>query len=111
MAEITHQRDEDGRMVQLVTPERLREILDAEGSDYSRPSDFTAADEWEVDSEWEDEIHYTTVGEYQDAHEECTGEFFGQNGELLDRDAPIMVQGDEWAAGHDSANATWEVLE
>jgi hypothetical protein len=35
-------------MVQIVSPSRLREILDADGEDYSRPSAFGPDDEWEV---------------------------------------------------------------
>lgn len=49
MAETTHTRDpETGAMRQIVSAERLREILDAEGSDYSRPGDFSPSDEWDV---------------------------------------------------------------
>lgn len=47
MPEITH-RNEDGRMVQIVTPERLTEILREQGESLSRPSDFGPKDEWEV---------------------------------------------------------------
>jgi hypothetical protein len=49
--EITHQKDPDtGAMRQLVSPERLREILDADGDDYSPPSGFGPDDEWEVEA-------------------------------------------------------------
>jgi hypothetical protein len=49
MAEVTHQVDsKTGNMIQLVSPERLREILDADGEDYERPSHFGLDDEWEV---------------------------------------------------------------
>lgn len=49
-AEITH-KVIDGRVVQIVSPGRLRAILDAEGSDYTRPTDFGPEDEWDVDDE------------------------------------------------------------
>jgi hypothetical protein len=48
MAQTTHKRDEDGRMVQVVTPWELRRVLDEEGSCYSRPGDFGLEDEWRV---------------------------------------------------------------
>lgn len=46
--EITHTDLGDGYLTQLVSAQRLREILDAEGSDHSRPADFSDDDEWEV---------------------------------------------------------------
>ena len=47
--ETTHQRDpETGHMRQLVTPQRLRKILDNDGDDYSRPCDLGPDDEWDV---------------------------------------------------------------
>jgi hypothetical protein len=46
--QITHQRDEHGNMKQIVSPTRLREILDEDGDDYSRPKEFGPQDEWEV---------------------------------------------------------------
>ena len=50
MAQTTHRRDQEtGNMMQIVTPERLREILDADGDDYERPSDFGPDDEWDVE--------------------------------------------------------------
>ena len=48
MAQITHMPDDDGRYVQVVTPAELRAVLDAEGSDYSRPSWLGPDDEWDV---------------------------------------------------------------
>lgn len=49
MAEITHRFDRDEkRMRQIVSPERLREILDAGGESYNPPKDFGPDDEWEV---------------------------------------------------------------
>jgi hypothetical protein len=49
--EVTHRRDpDDGHMVQLVSPERLREILDADGETYDPPSGFGPDDEWDVDA-------------------------------------------------------------
>ena len=44
-AEITH-RQEDGRMVQVVTPERLTEILREQGESLAKPKDFGPNDEW-----------------------------------------------------------------
>ena len=47
--EITHTRDrETKRLVQVVSPERLRDLLEADGDDYTRPRDFAADDEWDV---------------------------------------------------------------
>lgn len=42
----------------------------------------------------------------------CTGEFVGQDGELLSPEAPITtdVAGDQWCAGHYDGNSTWEPL-
>jgi hypothetical protein len=52
MSEITHKFDETiGCLVQVVTPERLRQILDSEGEDHSRPDYFSDFDEWEVEKE------------------------------------------------------------
>lgn len=49
MREITHKTDRDtGRIVQLVSPKRLREILDADGDTYDRPKHFGPDDEWDV---------------------------------------------------------------
>jgi len=49
MAEITHMLDDGtGRMVQLVTPERLTEILLDDGNTLDRPAGFRAGDEWFV---------------------------------------------------------------
>lgn len=45
--EITHQ-DIDGRLVQIVSPERLREILDADGDSYERPDFIGPDDQWDV---------------------------------------------------------------
>jgi hypothetical protein len=54
--EITHDTDPyDGHVRQLVTPERLREILDADGDTYDRPRDFGPDDEWVVAGVDEDE--------------------------------------------------------
>jgi len=48
--EITHQPDpDDGHLIQIVTPERLREVLDADGETYDRPADFGPEDQWEVE--------------------------------------------------------------
>ncbi len=48
MREITHRRDAGGHMRQIVTPERLREILDADGESYDPPIGFGPDDEWQV---------------------------------------------------------------
>lgn len=48
MPQITHERNEEGRYIQIVTPEELRAVLDGQGGDYSRPSDFRDGDEWNV---------------------------------------------------------------
>jgi hypothetical protein len=50
--ETTHAVDrETNRLVQLVSPERLREILDADGDDYTRPRDIGPDDEWDAGDE------------------------------------------------------------
>jgi len=49
MPETTHRADPDtGHLVQIVTPARLREILDADGESYDPPAEFGVDDEWEV---------------------------------------------------------------
>lgn len=49
MNETTHKTDpETGRAVQIVSPARLREVLDAEDSNYDRPPEFGPDDEWDV---------------------------------------------------------------
>lgn len=47
-AEITHQRDQDGRMRQIVSAERLTEILIRDGDTLDKPDDFGPGDEWFV---------------------------------------------------------------
>lgn len=37
--------------MQVVSPDRLREILDADGDDYEPPSGFGPDDEWDVGGE------------------------------------------------------------
>lgn len=54
MSQTTHQVV-DGRYVQIVTPEQLRAILDADGDDYSRPDYLGPDDQWEVAGETSDE--------------------------------------------------------
>lgn len=50
--EITHLPDpDDGHMVQIVTPERLAEVLRADGDDLSRPRSFGPRDEWFVEED------------------------------------------------------------
>lgn len=57
MNEITHRRDPDtGRMVQVVTPERLSQILRRDGDTLDRPSDFDDDDEWEVTDDDDGEV-------------------------------------------------------
>jgi hypothetical protein len=52
MSETTHRYDrERGHLVQIVSPERLRQILLADGDDCSRPKDFGPLDEWELPQE------------------------------------------------------------
>lgn len=51
--EITHKPDANGVLRQIVTPARLRQILDRDGDDYSKPVDFKDADEWRVEGEKE----------------------------------------------------------
>ena len=46
----THTLDpETGHLRQIVPPATLRAVLDAEGSDDSRPADFDPEDEWRVE--------------------------------------------------------------
>ena len=47
--EITHREDKHGNMIQLVSPRRLKEILDEDGDDCSRPEGWTEDDEWMVE--------------------------------------------------------------
>jgi hypothetical protein len=54
MTEITH-RNIAGRMVQIVSAARLRTILDEQGEDYTRPSDFGLEDEWNTEGACDDE--------------------------------------------------------
>ena len=51
VGQLTHEQDDTGRMVQIVTPEQLRHILDAEGVSYERPDNFANDDEWKVNDE------------------------------------------------------------
>lgn len=46
--EVTHQQNDDGHMVQIVTAQRLREILDQDGDTHDKPKDFGPQDEWKV---------------------------------------------------------------
>jgi len=48
MSQITHEADESGRLVQVVSPAQLRLQLDADGDDNSRPVHFGPDDEWKV---------------------------------------------------------------
>lgn len=48
--QITHQ-DRDGRLVQIVTPKQLKELLDQDGESYDRPDWFGPDDEWEVETD------------------------------------------------------------
>ena len=45
--EVTH-KTIDGKLVQIVSAARLREILDDDGETYERPKDFGPEDEWFV---------------------------------------------------------------
>lgn len=52
MPETTHELDlETGNYRQIVSPERLREILDADGDSYERPDWLTDDDEWDTGEE------------------------------------------------------------
>lgn len=47
--ETTHVPDpDDGHLVQVVSPDRLRALLDEHGDSYDRPDDFRPEDEWYV---------------------------------------------------------------
>jgi hypothetical protein len=47
--ETTHRIDTDtGSYIQVVSPERLRDILDADGETYDRPDHMTDVDQWGV---------------------------------------------------------------
>ncbi|MDE2101394.1 MAG: hypothetical protein KGL39_29370 [Patescibacteria group bacterium] len=51
-AQVTHQYSErEGRLIQLVSPAHLREVLDEQGADYSRPVEWEPGDEWWVEDE------------------------------------------------------------
>lgn len=47
MIQITH-RFIDGQHIQIVTPRKLKEILDDNGESYEKPEHFLESDEWEV---------------------------------------------------------------
>ena len=50
--EVTHRPDpDDGHMVQLVSPRRLRQILDEDGDSYDPPMGFGANDECNVEQD------------------------------------------------------------
>lgn len=50
MSQITHQPDpHTGALKQVVPPEVLRDILDADGDTYARPKHFGPADEWNTE--------------------------------------------------------------
>lgn len=49
--QITHKQDQDGHLVQIVTPKKLKEILDENGESYDRPDWFGSEDEWEVETD------------------------------------------------------------
>lgn len=52
MREITHRRDPvTGHMIQIVSPERLREILLSDGDSLEPPSGFGPDDEWDAGEE------------------------------------------------------------
>ncbi|MBA3761711.1 MAG: hypothetical protein H0X04_00010 [Chthoniobacterales bacterium] len=49
MCEVTHTTDPlTGRAIQIVSPERLREILDTDGDTYDRPRHLADSDDWDV---------------------------------------------------------------
>lgn len=45
--QITH-KNQDGKMVQIVSPETLRQILKKNGDSLQKPKDFGPDDEWIV---------------------------------------------------------------
>ena len=48
MNQITHEKDDDGNMRQIVSAETLRKILTADGDTLAKPKWFGAKDEWDV---------------------------------------------------------------
>ena len=55
--EVTHRRDPDtGLYRQIVSPERLREILRRDGDTLDPPAGFGAGDEWDVGEEREGSV-------------------------------------------------------
>jgi hypothetical protein len=53
-----------------------------------------------------------TIQEYRENTPECTGEFVGQDGDILPDDAVITISDDgtEWCAGEYDGTQTWEPL-
>ena len=48
MSQITHEKDDDGNMRQIVSAETLRKILRKDGDTLAKPKWFGAKDEWDV---------------------------------------------------------------
>ena len=48
MNQITHEKDDDGNMRQIVSAETLRKILTKDGGTLAKPKWFGAKDEWDV---------------------------------------------------------------
>jgi len=93
-SEITHRYDKDlGRMVQIVSPERLRRILDEEGSDYDPPSDFGPEDEWEVRENNKVGRYGNSAGGEMEAVDESAKEYWqgyaGEYGKQLTEDGDV----------------------
>jgi hypothetical protein len=51
MAQVTHQKGEDGRYVQIVSAAELTAILIEDGDTLDRPESFGPDDEWVVEEE------------------------------------------------------------
>lgn len=93
--EVTHTVDPDGHMVQVVSPQRLREILDADGDDYSRPSHFGPDDEWSVSDECIADPRFA-AGDRVEAGEPGTDDH--------DRGVILAINGDRADVGWDSCS-------
>jgi hypothetical protein len=49
MSEPTHVMDPDGHYRQIVSPRRLRELLEQDGQSLKRPTHLSDSDDWLVD--------------------------------------------------------------
>lgn len=54
---------------------------------------------------------YTTIADYRARTPECTGDFIGQDGEILAEDQIITLDSDDqWCVGYYDGSQTWESL-